>query len=93
MSQKLLQKNNLSSQQQQMLLMNVLISQGMDKAQAHAHVQAQLANFNNQASKQMKESRNSAMDIRQSSSQMNQGSIGVSKGKSSGRHIAHSNNR
>ena len=46
-----------------MLLMNVLMSQGMDKAQAQAQVNQQIQQMQ-QAQKASKDSRNAASDIR-----------------------------
>ena len=40
--QKVQKNTSITPNQQQILLMNVLISQGMDKAQAQAQVQAQM---------------------------------------------------
>lgn len=53
-----LPKNNsvMNTNQQQILLMNVLINQGMSKAQAEAQVQAQMHNV---GSKTLKEGRSS----------------------------------
>lgn len=47
-----------------MLLMNVLMSQGMDKAQATAQVQAQLTQMQGGSSKQPKEGRNQGIEMR-----------------------------
>jgi len=46
----------MNTNQQQILLMNVLINQGMSKAQAEAQVQAQMHNV---GSKTLKEGRSS----------------------------------
>lgn len=53
-----------------MLLMNVLLSQGMDKSQAQAHVNAQINQLQaNSQKQQLKDSRNQVSDIRPTGSQ------------------------
>lgn len=69
--QKAPKNTSITPSQQQILLMNVLMSQGMDRAQAQAQVQAQVQQMQGNGSKQHREASRqanlSAMQLQQHS--------------------------